>query len=113
VPFGKAHDHAREIVEEHKALEKLVEAVKGFILLLQVRLANFFSTSPSLDDKTTLLFVLFKRPFKRGKVRSIHENQFFSSILLRQANKIDKQLHFRSNYSIPSFATPGVGRYFW
>ena len=28
VPYGKAHDHAREIVEEHQAL-KLVDAVKG------------------------------------------------------------------------------------
>ena len=29
VPFGKAHDHAREIVEEHQALDKLGEAIKG------------------------------------------------------------------------------------
>ena len=27
VPFGKAHDHAREIVEEHQALKKLTEAI--------------------------------------------------------------------------------------
>lgn len=29
VPFGKAHDHAREIVEEHQALEKLMATIKG------------------------------------------------------------------------------------
>lgn len=29
VPFGKAHDHARAIVEDHKGLEKLNEAIKG------------------------------------------------------------------------------------
>jgi hypothetical protein len=33
VPCGKAHDHAREIVEEHQALTKLVEAIKGNILI--------------------------------------------------------------------------------
>jgi len=29
VPFGKAHDNARQIVEEHNALETLNEAIKG------------------------------------------------------------------------------------
>ena len=29
VPFGKAHDHAREIVEDHKALKQLVKAING------------------------------------------------------------------------------------
>ena len=27
VPFGKAHDHAREIVEDHEALAKLCTAI--------------------------------------------------------------------------------------
>ena len=28
VPFGKAHDHAREIVEEHDAISKLLKELK-------------------------------------------------------------------------------------
>ena len=34
VPFGKAHDHAREIVEEHDAISKLLELLKQGGLLL-------------------------------------------------------------------------------
>jgi hypothetical protein len=29
VPYGKAHDHAREVVEEHEALDRLVDAIRG------------------------------------------------------------------------------------
>ena len=29
VPFGKAHDHARAIVEDHEALRKLCAAIQS------------------------------------------------------------------------------------
>lgn len=40
VPFGKAHDHAREIVEEHGALEKLVDSIKGMCVGAWVALCS-------------------------------------------------------------------------
>lgn len=40
VPYGKAHDHAREIVEEHDAISKLLEVLRQGLYYFSI---NYFN----------------------------------------------------------------------